>query len=448
MPVFSLGFSKKSGGSPNSLLLDQLQIMENGLSKDGFLSPGDYDVLINKAKELSTSPGITETQRNDYIVRISTYDKNKALINLNKEDDIAWLNNQTKSDDYLINMQLGNDPVGYLQARGDNLAGKARLLNEAIQRRQINGAPTAEHLNEYYSTISELKDIEDAATALQNNSDPATPIPGFAAYVKTNNRGEIVDVQYGRQKPSASGYVETNGVINGFQVYGMPNGKFNGENYFRLGNTKFSGADYVIPDPATGGFKNTILLDDSARKGNSTYTQGISQYKALTAADLTVQKYIPNSYYAQGPSGTIYHRDDNGIYHKYVNATKEKLGIQDNQIMNIPAQLESGLANQITDTIDFANQIKPDEENKSMPIGGTNPLSPDNANPFNQPLPMSTMSNPTPSADQMPKTGATSQANQVRRTPQKPNTAPAGGFMNTAARTMESAKNFFGNFVK
>ena len=56
MATFNVSFLnpslQKSGGSAPSvsILSDQLQILENELAKDGYLSPGDYDLLISKAR--------------------------------------------------------------------------------------------------------------------------------------------------------------------------------------------------------------------------------------------------------------------------------------------------------------------------------------------------------------------------------------------------------------
>jgi len=53
MAVFNVAFLnpnlRKKSGTSVGILSDQLSILENELGKDGYLSPGDYDLLIQEA---------------------------------------------------------------------------------------------------------------------------------------------------------------------------------------------------------------------------------------------------------------------------------------------------------------------------------------------------------------------------------------------------------------
>ena len=96
MAVFNLSFlnpgnKKSSGGSGYGIMVDQLSILENDLQSDGVLSPGDYDLLIKKAENLSTSPGLSADQRSNIAVKISNYKKTKKVSDYTKTGDISPL---------------------------------------------------------------------------------------------------------------------------------------------------------------------------------------------------------------------------------------------------------------------------------------------------------------------------------------------------------------------
>ncbi len=96
MAVFNVSFlnpaMRSSGGSNSGLLADQLSILQNELGKDGFLSPGDYDLLIEKARTIQSMPGLSASQKSEYNVKISAFEKQKSVGVLSKEGDIGFMN--------------------------------------------------------------------------------------------------------------------------------------------------------------------------------------------------------------------------------------------------------------------------------------------------------------------------------------------------------------------
>ena len=74
MAIFNVSFlnpalQTKKGGTGVGMLADQLQILENDLAKDGYLSPGDYDILIQKAREIQMSGSLTADQRSGMMLK-------------------------------------------------------------------------------------------------------------------------------------------------------------------------------------------------------------------------------------------------------------------------------------------------------------------------------------------------------------------------------------------
>lgn len=462
MPTFNVSFLnpalRKSGGSGVGILADQLQILENSLGKDGFLSPGDYDILIEKAREIQMNNSLSADQRSAYDVKISSYERSKEIGNIERASDIERMNKALKSEAAEDVMVVGNNPQLFLEGRIASLQSKLNDLAEVINNRTATGADTTEYYNEYNATLQEYRTKMEASQAMgEFANDQSKPIQGYVAYVTTNKNGEIVDVDYGKYGEK-SGYAETNGMIDGFQVYGKINYKEDGKNYFKLGGKTFTAADMLIQDPANpGSMKPTKLMADvQDPSGRGIATRAAAGYVNIPGATITIQSYLPNNSWAKGVNGTLYHRDETGNYKKYINATEENMQI-DGPILSIPEAFEQSLMRNVRETIDITAPITPDQGMSMAPtttMGGPqtapvnmnygleNPYAPSGAGK-SAPLPQSSMSNPTPSALDMPRTSRS----QAFRTPQQPSSASPSSPIANAQRTIQSGikavKNLF-----
>jgi hypothetical protein len=439
MAVFDVSFlnsklRKATGGPSVGILSDQLTILQNELGKDGFLSPGDYDVLIKTAREIQTTGALTPAQRSDYDVRISNFEKAKAIVKLEKADDIERMNRTTKSEAAEDVMMVGNNPAEFLKGRVASVQAKLNDLTEIIERRNATGQDNTEYMNEYQSTLSEYNEKLSALWSMQN-FDGKSPVLGYVAYVTTNEKGEITDVDYGRHG-AKSGYAETNSMIDGFQVYGKINFKREGRNYFVLGKEMFSAPDMMIPDPATpGSFKPNKLVANVQQRGP--LTVGESGYINIPNSEVKVQSYIPNNSWAKGVGGTIYKRRADGGYSRYLNVSQPLPDMPAlDAMITLPTSYEQSLMSSADETIDVTAPIRPDQ--------GMDIAAPTTVNPYEQPQgyygqpaaqPEQGMSiDKTKSA----RTGATKTAKQ----PKQNNPATFGS---TIQRTIKSGADYVKN---
>ena len=439
MPVFNVSFLnpnlKAKKGAGVGILADQLAILENSLAKDGYLSPGDYDILIKKARDIQMSGSLSADQRSNYDVKISEYEKSKSVSNMNKTDDIARMNKMIKGEAAEDVMVVGNNPREFLKGRIASLQSKLGDLNDTIQRKTAAGDDTIDYYNEYNATLQEYSNKSEALDAI-NSFDQKNPIQGYVAYVSTNKNGEIVDVDYAKYGEK-SGYAETNGMIDGFQVYGKVNYKEDGKNYFKLGNKTFTAADRLIQDPANpGSFKPTKLMADvQDPSGRGEFTRAQAGYVNLPGNSIPIQSYIPRNSWAKGINGTLYKRGEDGKYTKYLNATEDNLQI-DGPVLNIPEVFEQSLMKNVGETVDYSSPITPNQGSEA-PV----PL-PDNPPIPSAPIKMNYgLDNPFSAPDQ--KTSRS----QILRTPKQPSEQAPTGPLQTAKRTIqsgiESVKNLF-----
>jgi len=158
MATFNVSFlnpalKKAGGGSGVGLLADQLTILENNLAKDGYLSPGDYDILVEKAREIQMGNSLTADQRSNYDVKISNYEKAKDLAKIENSDDIEKMNKILNSESAEDVMVAGNNPIEFLNGRVASIQAKLNDLSETITRRTAAGDDTVDYYNEYNATL-------------------------------------------------------------------------------------------------------------------------------------------------------------------------------------------------------------------------------------------------------------------------------------------------------
>lgn len=423
MPVFNVSFlrpgAKRGGGSGYGVLVDQLTMLENELASDGKLAPGDYDKLLERAQNLAVHPGLTADQRSNIAVKISGYKKAKATGALDVADDISLLNREVQDDHRTNTMLNGGDVTRFLDARVASLRLKADRIAQSIDQRQVSGNDVTAHQNEYAATLDDLNDALDALDKVQAYSAAPNqqPVGDFVAYVQTNSRGEITGLEVGR--PGAkTGYAETNGLMGGLQVYGKVNKKQSGKSVFRLGNVEYSGSDLQFQDPSNpGSFRNAPLV--AGGKGANQFAV-IENYQDIQPGQAKPQGVLRPGDYARGKDGAIYFSNPAGGYRKYKNVLPDQLGINPQDILDLPSTIESSVNAQSNETVDgnesaFAPQ--------SLPLGEYDRMR------SSAPAPAASTPAPEQSASGTPRTPA-----PVSRAPQS---TPG-----LAARTIQGAKGY------
>lgn len=447
MAVFNVSFlnpslRKASGGTGVGILADQLTILQNELGKDGYLSPGDYDILIKKAREIQTTGSLTAAQRSDYDVKISNFERAKEVAKLEKASDIESMNRTAKSEAAEDVMMVGNNPAEFLRGRVASAQAKLNDLTEIIERRTNSGQDSTEYMNEYQSALSDYNEKLSALGSMEG-FDGKNPVLGYVAYVTTNEKGEIIDVDYGRHG-SKTGYAETNSMIDGFQVYGKVNFKREGRNYFVLGDKMFSAPDMMIPDPETpGSFKPNKLVANVTQRGP--LTVGESGYINIPGSEVKIQSYIPNNSWAKGVNGTVYKRRDDGGYSRYININQTLPDMPPiDSMLTLPQAYEQSLMRNVDETIDVSAPITPDAGmSMAAPLEqSTQNMSPNpfTANPYTQ-IPQPNMSTAQSTPATKIRTGAT-------KTPQQPTENKPATFGSTIQRTVKSGVDFVKNLFR
>lgn len=417
MPVFNFGGTiKNTAAQDYGFLVDQLDIKKNQLASDGKLSPGDYNLLISDAQKLFAHPALTPAQRSNVLVKISQYQQEQRNSTQKDLNDLTKLSNEVK-DTYATNvMTASNNPVAFLSAKRDTLAAKLLQLKDSIDQLDSSGADSSAHLNEYLGTLTDYNDTIQALDDVNKYSTTPTgkPNTGFAAYITTNTRGQITDLKIDRVG-SNSGYSEVKALYGGLPVYANTKGlpRQNGDIIFRLGDQTYSGADVVIPDPNNpGSFKGPTLFSGSQKKplgpGFTSTNQAIP-YENVDLTKVIPQSYVSDGGWAQGSSGNFYQKNSDGTYTKYIGTTKDKLRINDSQIINIPRSIEQGILGSTTKTIPSDNFTIP------QPTSSV-PLAPQISSPAAL-SPLIPSSTPTPTQPGQNQEGTSRTPSPVTRSP-------------------------------
>lgn len=389
MATFDVSFLnpklQKSSTQDYGFLADQLSIKENSLSSDGKLSPGDYDLLITEAQKLYAHPGLTPDQRSNVSVKISSWQKNKKVSNLNDAQDLTRLNNEVKDDGVKNSMLLASNPEAFIKATLDSTKQKLNSLTNAINNLQDSGGDASSHLLEYEKTLNTYSDLMQASEDIINykSAPSGKPTSAFAAYVTTNSRGEVTGIAIDKAG-SKTGYAETNGMYGGLPVYGNAQ-IINGKQTFKFGDQTFSAANILVPDPQNpGSFKNNKLVSESTQSqigsGRTKATAG--QYVEVQPTTIKSQSVIPSGSYAMGSKGFIYQAKEDGSYKKLVNMTPEILGVDPKDIPAIPKDYENNLIiPRVTETVDGSNPINMPTPTTMSPVVPTSSTTMTNQSP-------------------------------------------------------------------
>lgn len=417
MAGFNFSPFKSNTSSQNySYLISQLDIKQNQLASDGKLSPGDYDLLTKMAKDAYKNPGLTPQQRNDVLVKISSYEKDKSTNALSDSANLTNLNGEVSDSFNKNSMLFGNNPKSFLQANSDTLRLKLDQLSQTIDQMDNSGADSAVHMNEYTKTLKEFQDAQAALSDVSNyKGGPSAS--NFGAYITTNSKGEVSDVKIGRIG-SQTGYQETSGIYGGLPLYGKVNYKQNDKNVFKIGGNTFSAADYLIPGP-DGTMKPNVLVDENSQQGNANYKTGASTPTPIDLGKVSTMTALQPGEWAKGPSGAYYKKSTDGSYQKYVNVDPAKVGIDPGHVLNVPKSFEGSVLSP------FAKQTV----DGSAPVSA--PLPPSPAPAAGPPAPSST----PPTTQTPPQANARTQAPTQR--------AP-GDIRGLGTQAINSAKSFLG----
>ena len=358
--VFNVSFLRPGAVKARSdygTLIDQIAIKKNELSIDGNLSPGDYDVLIKLAKDVYSHPGLTPDQRSNVNVQISNLTKDKAVNSLNRQNDIESLKREYKDDERTINMRFANRPDLLLQAKADALQMKAETLSQSIDTLENSGQDASAHSIEMSQTLQDLQDTMDSLDAVKQYQPGSNkPTSDYVAYLDTNSRGEITNVEITRPT-SKSGYAETNALYGGLQVYGRVNARKSGKAIFRLGSTEYSGSDLMVQDPQNpGSFRSAPLMAGGKNLGRGIQ---IENFQEINPNDVRPQQTIRAGSWARGQSGTLYQSLPTGGYRKYVGVLPDQLALDQADILDVPKATELGINFQSVETVDGNAQKVP-----------------------------------------------------------------------------------------
>lgn len=455
MPIFNAAFLNPKnrassggggGGLTSNMLTDQLTILKSELMRDGFLSQGDYELLLQTARTLSNNPTLTENQRSDWAVRISGLETEKANTYQTVGDDITRMNDSLSGEAAEDVMMAGNNPEEFLTGRLSSLRAKLDDLMETIERKESAGQDYSSFLNEYQDTLQSYQDKSETLNAItgwqgSNAENPsAEPVFGYVAYVKTNSNGEITDVDYNRYD-GRSGYSETNAMLGGLQVYGKVNYKQNGNNFFAMGNELFSGVDQIISDPTNPGAFTTprLVAQSFVKNPDSPLKSAQGGYKQFLPGEVSTQSYIPRNSWAKGINGTIYQRREDGGYTKYMNVNQSIEGRPDPQdMLTLPPSMEQNLMTLSDQTIDeSAPMVPPTSE------GFIGPLTQEQSQAKEQ----QRQSSGIPTTQQERPSRSMSGGPQLNRTPQQSRESTGSGIGSIARKTIKSGVDFFKNAI-
>jgi hypothetical protein len=418
MGVFNVSFLKpgavKGGGSGYGVLVDQLAILENELAKDGNLSPGDYDLLTAKAREVASSPGLTADQRSNVKVKLSSYEKGKAVSKVSDSNDIGRLNREAEDDHRTQTLLFGNDPTTFVQGQVDLLSAKIERLTTSIDQLDDAGSDSSAYVNEQVGAMQQLQDLLDAQEAMRTYAPGSKPGSDVVAFIDTNAQGEITKVELGRTG-TKSGYAETNAVYGGLPIYGRPNSSSQNKKVFKLGNVEYSGTGLQIADPdVPGSFRSAPLLSPDVAKGRPAGSPIFDfQYKSMDPASVRPQRAVRSGGFARGRDGTLYESLATGGYRKYVNTLPDQLGRGDADVLDVPQRMEAGFNGQSIETVYGADLPQMSAANPAQlnqlaptagPAGAPEPGADAPATP-SQSTPAAPVSSRTPSPTERTPTG-------------------------------------------
>jgi len=347
MAIFSAGSLNRSGGSgDNSAIYNmQLQQMETLLSKDHVLSPADNQKLAAMARGFAAKMS-KASQAAPFLSKAAVYENSIA----NSKDTYVPDIKKELDDQSLVNgMQLTNSPRAYVEATIQTLTALRNQVGEYLtDARNVGSINEQTYSDEYNNILDELDKWETTV------DDKGELVPGTLwAYATTDANGDIKNFEYAPKIATPKhikNSTKTDLMIDGkipvsvvpiSEMSGMVKTKFLGRELASTGQATFS------VDPTT----NTLISTQAPlmSKGD----------KNIKSGDINVKRYIGNGEFALGTDKkTIYGRKD-GKYQKYVNFSPKQLGVNSDNMLQLPKSWEDNIGSLVREEIDGNNLPTP-----------------------------------------------------------------------------------------
>ncbi len=439
MAIFNVAFlnprmRKKSGGAGVKVLLNELEIFETSLmGEENNLSPGEIDKLIDRRRKLQNSGALTATQISDQNVKIAKLQQQKEAVKFSMDENIEKINRDMKNSDVEINEVTGNSPIGFFKAKIASLEDKTEKLYSSIEKRTREGMDFSGHQGELSEAKAELESRYRSLQMLES-FDGENPIKGLVAYMNTNDDGEIIGVDF-LPYGSKSGYAETNGMVDGCQIFGKVNYKDQDYNHFLLGDIKFTAVDTMEQDPENprNMIPRKLVSDTRTMSGYKVGQHGWLNIPSTLEIDgklyntLKVEDHFKRNSFAKGIEGNLFKRREDGGYTEYLNIDRSRADLPANMedIRTVSEDGERVLKRRVDETVDFADSIEPEEEMPMAPMETVGPMAPET---FTQKGPL------------QPRQGVSRAT--TRRTPQQPKEQASPGMLETAKRTFQGGVDY------
>jgi len=450
MPTLNLSFLnpkfRKAGGDSSTgygMLIDQIAIMENQIreQRGGDPTPGDYDNLINLTRQLSLTPGLTKGEVSNFNVKLSKLEADKAVKELEYKNDLEAMTRDLENTQNEIMWNSGNNPKNYFYDNIQDLRAKNLILDEEIIRRQLEKKDTSAFINQQNEVLDRISFFEEIYEAGDKGFDGKNPINGYVAYVKTNPKGKIIDIEYGRSG-DRSGYQPVEAMIGGYQVYGKSYTRPGDEsNYFNLGNKTYVASNKMTFDPVT---RMPIMKSNILRDASGT-SQGFVNYDSnMAPVEIPMQNSISKGQWASDFNGNYYKKRDDGGITKFVNFKDGMLpGITESNKDTSPIKISNRISNALfsgsDETIDGAENMSPQEGFDMASMGGQGYPTPEQSSPYPKSITTQAKDTGMSMAPQpKPQTPSVSK-------PAQPKERASEGIIPTAQRTINAGRDYIKN---
>jgi len=324
-PFLRTGFKVPgSGGGSTELSVtianSQLTILENELSKDGFLSVADYEKLIKKASELKAGFNTsTQSGRNAIAsmeATISNYQSNVNSFNRQKSN-VNTLTESLNDDIDVLKLTYSGEPAVFFSEKEKRLEDALKDLDNFYAAAEEAGDIGS--MNDYMHAYKEVQNELQVAKTFDERKG------SFGAFIVTDPSGVPIDVDYRALTPqNIVGYRETDKEFDGMPLWIYPNSSTEGMSSAVLGKHVFSESD----TGAEGDFQSLIAGGQRQRKLVS------KNDDEVISDDLLIRTYVPEKAWAQGKD-SLYKNLGNNRYIKYTDVKAEDLSIPPQSIQKI-----------------------------------------------------------------------------------------------------------------
>lgn len=417
----------KSGGGDlqAKTLKNEFNNLKNELWRDGYLSAGDHDQLIDEARKNSLVGGLTPSQRLDWDKIISDQEREKELSTIEHNGDIERITDEIKLDRNKAVKIMGNNPVNYIFSRINSMASSIDELNREIENRTAAGMDTSKYELEK-ETLD--KRYSEQMKMLNTLDDPDSDIV-YSMYINPSPDGEIIDIDYGIGK--REGYYEINAVGDG--KFRVQTKVYKSEGFLKakIDGVEYSEVDMLEADPNNPGQFKPIRLTGNVEEKRGGMRTAPGGDISILSSNLRIQQQPAVNYWARGMNGSLYQRTGDDQYIKHINANERDLKIE-GEIMDSYDSLEQHFMKYSTETIDhmeLREPMNPEEEMQFTPENAVETQS----RGLQGMLPLQRRSS----------AGKPVARARTTRTPQQPKEQASPGIMETAKRTFQGGVDYF-----